>query len=271
MPAPQPAPIEPPAARADATAEQVASAAEPRESAPVQAQAPAAVAAPALGSVDPPSPPAVPASRSVHPAVRSDDSEAFSVRSKLLQDAARESPAPRVPDERDAVQPPPRSEGVRLAITLAALVAIGFLGWRAMMQSRARQDIGERGVAAAAPARPRPASAASESPSPAEQPAAAGTDPAAAATGNGLGRTLPFIDHSRNVAVSADQGLLVVEYDGRGGAPRVSVAGRDLGSAPLAAALPAGRHELTLKSGDATRVRYFLLRAGETQIVQLHD
>jgi hypothetical protein len=150
------------------------------------------------------------------------------------------------------------------------LVAIGFFGWRAM-QPRAQQDRGERGVAAAARApRTQPASTPPPSTSPVvgATPAAAAKAPAAS---NGLGRTLPFIDHSRNVAVGADQGLLVVEYDGSGGAPRVSVAGRDLGSAPLAAALPAGRHELTLKSGDSTRVRYFLLRAGETQIVQLHD
>jgi hypothetical protein len=175
-----------------------------------------------------------------------------------------------VPDERGAVQPAQRSEAVRLAITHAALVAIGFLGWRAL-QPRALQDSREHGVAAVASApRPQPASAASDGRSSAA-PAAPAAEPAAGATGNGLGRTLPFIDHSRNVAVGADQGLLVVEYDGGSGAPRVSVAGRDLGSAPLAIALPAGRHELTLKSGDATRVRYFLLRAGETQIVELHD
>ena len=116
------------------------------------------------------------------------------------------------------------------------------------------------------PATPPPA--ATEAPVP-PAPAAPAARPAA--VDSGFGRTLPFIDHSRNVTVAPDQGLLVVDFDGAGNAPRVSVTGRDLGTAPLAAALPAGRHELMLKRDEGTRVRYFLLRAGETQIIEIHE
>jgi hypothetical protein len=81
---------------------------------------------------------------------------------------------------------------------------------------------------------------------------------------------LPFIDQSRGVAVGQDEGLLVVEYDGKDEPPpRVHVGGRDLGLAPTATALPGGRHELLLKRGTQTSFRYVVIHPGETRIVDI--
>jgi hypothetical protein len=87
----------------------------------------------------------------------------------------------------------------------------------------------------------------------------------------GFGRVLPFIDRRRGVNVAADQGLLVVEYEGEGAPPRVRAAGRELGAAPIAAALSAGRHEIVLKRDEQTSFRYVVIRVGETRIVEIRD
>lgn len=86
----------------------------------------------------------------------------------------------------------------------------------------------------------------------------------------GYGRVLPFIDRSRGVEVGADEGLLVVESDSGENAPSVRIAGRDIGRAPTAAALPPGRHELVLRRGTQTSFRYVVIRAGETRVVDGH-
>jgi hypothetical protein len=88
----------------------------------------------------------------------------------------------------------------------------------------------------------------------------------------GFGRVLPFIDHSRGVSVAQHEGLLVVEYEaGQGPSPSVRVADRELGSAPIATALPEGRHEIVWKRGTHTSFRYVVIRPGETRIVQIRD
>ena len=79
----------------------------------------------------------------------------------------------------------------------------------------------------------------------------------------GFGRVLPFIDHSRGVPVGDSEGLLVIEYEAnRGPSPSVRVGGRDLGRAPIATALPEGRHEIVWKRGTQTSFRYVMIRRG---------
>ena len=88
----------------------------------------------------------------------------------------------------------------------------------------------------------------------------------------GFGRVLPFVDRSRGVSVAPNEGLLVVEFEGAGKAPpRVRIGSRDLGTAPIATALPEGRHELVFKRGTQTSFRYVVIRSGETRIVQIRD
>jgi hypothetical protein len=91
-----------------------------------------------------------------------------------------------------------------------------------------------------------------------------GTDPSLIA-----GASLPYIDRDRGVAVAAGQGLLVIEYAGAEPAPRVAVDGRELGAAPIAVALPAARHELTVQRDLDAVVRSLIVIAGETRIVTL--
>jgi hypothetical protein len=86
----------------------------------------------------------------------------------------------------------------------------------------------------------------------------------------GYGRVLPFIDRNRGVDVNPGQGLFVVEYTGGGAPPSVRIAGRELGRAPVAAALSPGRHELLLRRGGQTSFRYVVIRAGETRVVDGH-
>jgi hypothetical protein len=71
------------------------------------------------------------------------------------------------------------------------------------------------------------------------------------------------------VTVGEDQGLFVVDYTGTDQAPSLRVGDRDLGQPPIAVALPAGRHEVTLRHQDNSSLRYMILRAGETRIVTL--
>jgi CheY-like chemotaxis protein len=221
----------------------------------------------------------------------SDPPQPFRVQSALLDGGAealasragtRSSRAPSpVPSSR-APAPPTRSALPSLAIGVAALIAIGFFGWRALSPRRADVRPRPSSTTAAAAPSPQPTAAASPPSSTATTAAPSTTAPsttAAAPPSDGepprasssLGRVLPFVDRSRGVQVAADQGLLVVQFDGAGSAPRVVADGRDLGAVPVAAALGAGRHELIIKRGDRNSVRYFVLRAGETRIVELRD
>jgi DNA-binding response OmpR family regulator len=207
--------------------------------------------------------------------------EAFVVRSSLLHGPAQppepvhaptQSPT-RAADASVAAESGADGEWLKLAFVLAALMFLGFVGWR-VLQSRAPAQRahmtavtsggpGLVGTAEPATALPPNAGAAAET---AQAGAAATSD-----TVLGFGRVLPFIDRSRGVSVAAEEGLLVVEYEAAGAPPRVRVGGRDLGTAPIAAALPAGRHEIVLKRGEQTSFRYVVIRSGETRIVQIRD
>jgi hypothetical protein len=85
----------------------------------------------------------------------------------------------------------------------------------------------------------------------------------------GFGRVLPYIDQSRGTAVREGEGLLVVEVNPEGSKARIRIGDRDLGTAPVSAALPAGRHEVIFQRGDESSFRYLVIRAGETRIVQV--
>jgi hypothetical protein len=85
----------------------------------------------------------------------------------------------------------------------------------------------------------------------------------------GYGRLLPFVDRSRGIEVAADEGLLVVEFEGRHAAPRIRADSRELGPAPIAAALPAGRHEIVIDRDGTQSYRYLVIRPGETRVVEL--
>ena len=88
----------------------------------------------------------------------------------------------------------------------------------------------------------------------------------------GFGRVLPFIDRSRGVQVAEGNGLLVVEHDARTQPPRVYVDRRDVGQAPIAIALPAGQHELSIEDSDRRRrSRLVDIRSGETRILGIVD
>jgi hypothetical protein len=157
-----------------------------------------------------------------------------------------------------------------LGFTLGALVLAGYLGWRAL-QSRAPTTVRNRPAPAPGlrskppPIAEQPLAAVAAQPAPSAKLAADGEH--AASTGV---RVLPFIDQSRGVAVGQDEGLLVVEYDAKDmPPPRVRVGGRELGPAPIATALPGGRHELLLKRGTQTSFRYVVIHPGETRIVEI--
>jgi DNA-binding response OmpR family regulator len=207
--------------------------------------------------------------------------EPFVVRSSLLHGAAQPQEPLHAPTQSPAhaADAPPAAEStadgewLKLAFVLAALMFLGFVGWR-VLQSRAPAQRahmtavasggpGDVGTAEPATALPPNAGAGAET---AQAGAAATSD-----TVLGFGRVLPFIDRSRGVAVAAEEGLLVVEFEAAGPPPRVRVGGRDLGTAPIAAALSAGRHEIVLKRGQQTSFRYVVIRSGETRIVQIRD
>ncbi|MBN1653307.1 MAG: response regulator [Deltaproteobacteria bacterium] len=84
----------------------------------------------------------------------------------------------------------------------------------------------------------------------------------------GFGRSLPFIDRGRNVEVSDDQGLLVIEVDKPQEAPLIMIGEKNIGRAPVEMALSAGRHELIFKRDDETSYRYIVIAAGKTLIVR---
>jgi CheY-like chemotaxis protein len=218
----------------------------------------------------------------------------FAVRSSLLPDPSRpdarsalqphapaqippsssEPPAPRAPQTPAAAESTSDGEWLRLAMVLAALMFAGFAGWR-MLQTRepgARASVTARATGAVTPqdvARTQ-TSASLAGAGASTEPVQTGANAPSDAV-SGFGRVLPFIDRNRGVSVAPEQGLLVVESEVAGAAPRVRIAGRDLGTAPIAVALSPGRHELVLNRDGRTSFRYVVVRAGETRIVQIRD
>jgi hypothetical protein len=173
------------------------------------------------------------------------------------------SPAPRVRANE-------AFEGMRLLLTLAALVALGYFGWQ-RLEPRTRLGLGTATRTSAAklnsaPLSTKPSASAMSDPSVTQLETAvhSGTDPTLS-----LGRILPYLDESRGVAVGPEQGLLVIEYTGKQPPPKIRISGRDLGMPPLAVALSAGRHELVLQGHGDSSFRYLIVRAGETRIVSL--
>ena len=149
-----------------------------------------------------------------------------------------------------------RRDAVRLGATLAALAALGYLGGMLLEDP-------SRLFSRAEPAR-RAEAPASAVPPAHETSLRSGTDP-----GLALGTVLPYIDTSRGVAVGSDEGLVVFEHRGSEPAPAVEIDRHPLQALPLALALPASAHQLTLHSGDETLIFTLVVRAGETRIITL--
>ncbi|MFI5309226.1 MAG: response regulator, partial [Polyangiales bacterium] len=169
--------------------------------------------------------------------------------------------------ESSSMPPPPRGSMLASVLTLVALAAIGYLTVR-LGEPRSSEAPEVSRLPAAPAGQGQPTADLSGTAAPTVAPTA--VEPAVQAPG--APRVLPFIDRSRGVAVAEDQGLLVVELEGSGTVPvTVQVAGRKLGPAPVAVALPAGRHEVTLKRDSQTSFRYVLIRPGETRILELHE
>jgi DNA-binding response OmpR family regulator len=165
--------------------------------------------------------------------------------------------------------PPPRGSMLASVLTLLALAAFGFFAVR-LGQNRAPEARVTDTVAPAARPSAAPSGGASGATSLVEGEAHVAAEPSGDAPG--APRVLPFIDRSRGIAVAENQGLLVVEVEGSPGPPpSVRVGERELGPAPVALALPAGRHEVTLRRGAQTSFRYVLVRAGETRILELRE
>jgi DNA-binding response OmpR family regulator len=203
------------------------------------------------------------------------EEEPFAVQSRLLRSPLPE-PASREPEP--GSEPPPvsqvgdvparRREPARtgFALLVIALAASAFAGVRWMYQ---------RPATAAPPRAELPAVSRQDTPSfvalaPSSPPAepAPGSLPEPDST---YGRLLPFIDRSRGVPVTDEEGLLIIEHPGANGAPRVKIGGRDLGRAPIAVALPEGRHEIVLKRDERTSFRFVVIRPGHTRLVELGE
>jgi hypothetical protein len=148
-------------------------------------------------------------------------------------------------------------EHVQLTFTLAALAAVGYVGqrfitahggvvstWHTLSGGRAQPIAARRGEF--------------------ETSLRSGTDPSLL-----TGESLPYIDESRGVAVPEGQGLLVIEHVSKEPPPSVAVDGRELGVPPIAIALDAARHELTVRSNLDAVVRTLVVSAGQTRIVTL--
>ena len=149
-----------------------------------------------------------------------------------------------------------RREALRLGLSLAALAALGYVG--GMLLEDPSGLLSRRGapqrqqIAQVAPAAAHETSLRS------------GTDP-----GLALGTVLPYVDTSRGVAVGSDEGLVVIEYRGSGTAPVLEIDRHALQAPPVALALPAGVHELTLRSGTESTTYSLAVHAGETRIIPL--
>jgi CheY-like chemotaxis protein len=189
------------------------------------------------------------------------DAAGFAVRSSLFEHP-RPSGAP---------PPPQRGSFWSTAAMGAAFAAIGYFGWQAAVLDRRPATAPE----------PRPTPTQSEDPGAEPSPGEGGPRPAGGSDSSGggpalarpapapsMGRVLPFIDRSRGVDVAADEGLLLVEFEGQD-APKLRIGKRQLGAAPLAIALEAGRHELVIERDGETSFRFLTIRPGETRIIDL--
>lgn len=163
---------------------------------------------------------------------------------------------------------PDRGDAIRLAGTLLVLAGVGYFGWQQfILQPEQAQPEQTRIEAAQSPP---PAKASARAPAPVPEPEAAPHAAQNTIQNTQFGKILPFVDTSRGVAVAPDQGLLVIEFQrGADPAPNIRVGARELGKPPFAVALPAGRHELVVRSGKSTSFRYLIVRAGETRIVSV--
>jgi CheY-like chemotaxis protein len=150
-----------------------------------------------------------------------------------------------------------RHDAVRLGVSLAALAALGYLGGMLL------EDPSRLFSSAAAPA-PQAVAQKSALAEPHETSLRSGTDP-----GLALGTVLPYIDTSRGVAVGSDEGLIVFEQRGSEPVPALEIDRHPLQTPPLALALPANAHQLSLHSGDETLILTLVVRAGETRIITL--
>jgi CheY-like chemotaxis protein len=166
---------------------------------------------------------------------------------------------------------PDRSEGMRLAGTLIVLAGVGYFGWQQfMLTPEPAQPPQTRVEAAKKPPETTASQPQAEAPTKTPEPSSAPSPAQPTIQNTQFGKVLPFVDASRGVAVAPDQGLLVIEFQaGSDPAPYVRVGSRELGKPPLAVALPAGRHELVVRTGKSTSFRYLIVRAGETRIVSV--
>ncbi|HEY2733539.1 MAG TPA: hypothetical protein VGI70_06120, partial [Polyangiales bacterium] len=182
--------------------------------------------------------------------------------------AANEEPPPsaaKSPTLHEAV------EGVRLIVTLVALVAVGYFGWQRLEpRTRLAPNAAAKSIEMVTTAAPKPALPPPFVPPPppastaTETAIQSGTDPNGA-----LGKILPYIDQSQHIAVGPEQGLLVLQYVGAAPAPLVRIDSHELGRPPRAIALDAGRHELMVHKKSDSSFRYLLVRAGETRVITL--
>jgi hypothetical protein len=166
-------------------------------------------------------------------------------------------------------------EGLRLLLTLAALVAVGYFGWQ-RLEPHTRLSAQRTTPAVVVPLASPAVDAPRTDPKPAptlpnavplahtETVVHSGTDPSMS-----LGRILPYVDPSHGVAVGPEQGLLVLEYAGAAPLPRIQIDTREIGPPPIAIPLDAGRHELVVHRNRDSSFRYLIVRAGETRIVTL--
>lgn len=149
--------------------------------------------------------------------------------------------------------PAPRTrERLKLIFTLAALAALGYVGQRFVASGGELTTTFNALIAKHVPSAAPPV----RSPEPAQRQVVEG-------------ERLPYIDAARGVDVAANQGLIAIEYAGGAPAPRVSIDGQDLGAPPIALALSAMQHELTVQVGLDAAQRLLNVRAGETCIITL--
>lgn len=165
-----------------------------------------------------------------------------------------------IPRAEIAVPERPRVSGVRLALSLAALAALGYLaaielddpGWlHSDLAQRMGRWLGRSPTPTAAPLERETSMRSS-------------TDPEAT-----WAIVLPYIDASRGVSVARDQGLLVIEHVGPELPADLEVDGRPMGKPPLVLAVAAGTHPLLVTQGQVTIARELRVHAGRTHVILL--
>jgi serine/threonine protein kinase len=185
------------------------------------------------------------------------------------RDAARGTPDPDATVRTDAVieDDPPRRVGPWIAFAAASLVAIGVLS---VALDRVARDAPPDAASAPLDAPPQLAPGAQRAPlaprTPATEPAtAAPSAPPAPAVALGAPDRPPASgsDPAPPTASRATVRIVVVPYG------RVSVDGRDLGTAPVEVKLAPGQHTAVSRDHDPPLRRTFTVRAGERTEVTL--